>query len=782
MRLSFLLLSSMLTTTVLAQSITITPKPFATQPGSGSFQLDATTSLVTVGNDATLSKTAAIMAERLRVVTGLPLLIKPGKGTEQNAIMLRTAKGKEQTLDGAYQLQIAPQRITIESSTSAGIFYGLQSLTQLISATRAGTPSSLQSTIHNQQSPISLVSAKILDSPRFGWRGMHLDVSRHFFPKEFVKTYIDMLAMHKMNVFHWHLVDDHGWRIEIKKYPKLTEVGAWRVDREHLDWNVRTEQQPGEAATYGGFYTQEEIREIVQYAADRHITVVPEIEMPAHVRSVLAAYPQFSCSGKPLTVPTGTYWPCIDIYCAGNDSVFAFLEDVLEEVMALFPGTYIHVGGDEADKTAWKACPKCQERMKQEGLQNEHELQSYFIKRMERFIVSRDRRLIGWDEILEGGLAPEATVMSWRGIVGGVEAARQGHDVVMTPTDFCYFDYYQGTPAFEPRAIGGYVPLKKVYSYEPIPDSLTAEEAKHVLGAQANLWSEFIPTPAHAQYMALPRMAAIAEVAWSPKESKDWNDFSRRVEPLMSLYERFGYNYANSAYLVNISLAIDSLARTAKFVLETEIAAVDIRYTLDGTDPTAMSPVYAAPIEVTSSATLRAGSFRGTERLSAIAEQKVSFHLASFLPVRHQNRFQRYVAGGDFALTDGMRGTTSYSDGRWQGFQGVDVVATIDLGEVRELERLSTAFLQNSASWIFLPASVEFRTSIDGQQFNAVETFTNAPPGMDVTPGIKEYSSSLNTMRARYVQLYAKTMGACPDWHPGKGQPCWVFVDEFVVE
>jgi len=364
---------------------------------------------------------------------------------------------------------------------------------------------------------------------RFAWRGMHLDVSRHFFPKEFIKTYIDLIAMHKMNVFHWHLTDDNGWRIEIKKYPKLTSVSAWRVDREDQTWREVTPPKPGEKATYGGFYTQEDIREIVKYASERQVMILPEIEMPGHTSEVFAAYPSLSCSGKKMYVRPGSYWPNEDIFCAGNDSVFVFLEDVLDEVMELFPGPYIHIGGDEADKTNWKKCPKCRQRMKDEHLNNEDELQSWFIKRMENYLVAHGKKLIGWDEILEGGLAPEATVMSWRGIAGGVASARQGHDAVMSPGTHCYFDHYQADPEFEPEAIGGFTTLKKVYSYEPVPEELTPDEARHILGAQGNVWTEFIPAPEHAEYMAVPRMTALAEVVWSPDSKRNWEDFRERL-------------------------------------------------------------------------------------------------------------------------------------------------------------------------------------------------------------------------------------------------------------
>ncbi|MRR38363.1 beta-N-acetylhexosaminidase, partial [bacterium] len=363
-------------------------------------------------------------------------------------------------------------------------------------------------------------AVRIEDHPRYPWRGMMLDVARHFFPKEFVKEFIDYLALHKMNTFHWHLTDDQGWRLESKRYPTLTTVSAWRADREDLHWNARPQQRPGEIATYGGFYTQADVKEVVEYAAERFITVVPEIEMPAHAMAVLAAFPELSCTGGPFTVPTGSVWPITDIYCAGNDSTFRFLENLLDEVITLFPATYIHVGGDEANKKEWKRCAKCQARIASEKLKNEEELQSYFIRRIERHLSGRGKRLIGWDEILEGGLPPGATVMSWRGVDGGIEAARSGHDVVMSPTSHCYIDYYQGDWRLEPIAIGGFVPLTTVYAYEPTPEALTPAEAKHVLGAQGNLWTEFVGTPEKAQYMAFPRIAAMAEVTWSAKDRR----------------------------------------------------------------------------------------------------------------------------------------------------------------------------------------------------------------------------------------------------------------------
>jgi hexosaminidase len=367
---------------------------------------------------------------------------------------------------------------------------------------------------------------------------MHLDVSRHFFPVEFVKKFIDGLASYKMNRSHWHLTEDQGWRIEIKKYPRLTEIGAWRKEtmvEKNFDPYV------GDGIPYGGFYTQDEVREIVAYAAERHVTVVPEIEMPGHSTAALAAYPELACTEGPFEV--STIWGVKDdIYCP-SEKTFAFLEDVLTETMELFPSEYIHIGGDEVPKRRWEESELAQEVMRREGLADEHELQSYFIRRIEAFLLSHGRRLIGWDEILEGGLAPEATVMSWRGMEGGIEAARQGHDVIMTPTDHAYFDYYQGPAEEEPLAIGGYLPLEKVYELEPVPEELTEEEGKHILGAQGNVWTEYIKTADHAEYMTFPRLLAMAEVGWTPAERKDWDDFNRRVGSHVERLDARGFNF-----------------------------------------------------------------------------------------------------------------------------------------------------------------------------------------------------------------------------------------------
>ena len=508
--------------------------------GTSSFHIGNGTTLVVQNSDQ--ESIATLFSNLFEKSAGWKPQIVKGGTDGSNQISF---KSDESLSDEGYTLDVSTTRIEIKAAKPAGFFYATQTLRELL-------PAELESSVNQDKTEWLVPVISISDSPAFKWRGYMLDVSRHFFPKEEVIQMIDYLALHKINTLHLHLLDDQGWRIEIKKYPKLTEVGAWRVDREDKLWNSRPKQAAGEKATYGGFYTQADIKEIVAYAQFRYINVVPEIEMPAHVTAALAAYPQYSCTGGPFTVLPGGVWPVTDIYCAGNDSTFLFLQDVLSEVIDLFPSKYIHIGGDEATKTEWDKCPKCKKRIKAEGLKNSGELQSYFIKRIEKFINSKERILLGWDEILEGGLPPKATVMSWRGIQGGIDASKQGHDVVMSPVNPCYFDFYQGPKEEEPLAIGGFNPLQKVYEYNPVPKEIDAEAAKHILGAQANLWTEYVPNIKHAQYMTFPRIAAMAEALWSPKEVKNWDDFYRRIQTFTKRYDQMGINYAKSAFKADV--------------------------------------------------------------------------------------------------------------------------------------------------------------------------------------------------------------------------------------
>lgn len=564
--------------------ICIIPKPLLLERQGGTFLLRESTSVAVKGDSKEVQRIAEQLAVHLRAATGLPVSVISfsSNRTAENNIVLALADDDKLGNEG-YRLNVTARGVSIEGRRPAGIFYGVQTLYQLL-------PVEIESNRVITGIEWSTPCVRIEDRPRFSWRGMHLDVGRHFFSKDSVKRYLDLMASYKMNTFHWHLTEDQGWRIEIKKYPRLTTVGAWR--RESM----------GDGTPHGGFYTQDDVREIVNYARERFITVVPEIEMPGHSLAALAAYPELSCSGGPFKV--GTEWGVMnDVFCAGNEKTFQFLEDVIDEVAGLFPGPFFHIGGDECPKLRWSNCKRCQERMAANGLKNEQELQSYFVKRVEKMLEARGKRLVGWDEILEGGIAPNATVMSWRGIDGGIEAAKSGHDVVMTPTDYCYFDYYQAL-AGEPKAIGGFLPTDTVYSYEPIPPDLTPDEAKHVLGAQGNVWSEWIPHFRQVEYIATTRLIALSEVVWTQKTQRDLADFLKRMTPH---YRRLAIRDIN--FRVPAPLGIGGrniVLRDTLVTLMSPVPDAKIFYTLDGSTPVASSQLYSNPIPIKGDQTLKA--------------------------------------------------------------------------------------------------------------------------------------------------------------------------------
>ncbi len=506
----------------------IIPQPQKISLGDSFFEFNETTVIVFNNQDG-LKQQCEYFSELIKTNLGFKIKVQPvAEVISNNKIILGIDEGLTNLGKEGYSLLIDEKKIFISAMSAKGNFYGLQSLFQLILTNADGL----------------LPTMEITDNPRFKYRGMHLDVGRHMFPVEFIKKYIDLLAFYKFNTFHWHLTEDQGWRIEIKKYPKLTEVGAWR--KETLIGHGGKKPFEYDGKPYGGFYTQNEVREIVAYASKRQITIIPEIEMPGHSLAALASYPELACTSGPFEV--ATRWGVFkDIYCT-KDETFEFLENVLLEVMELFPSKYIHIGGDEAPKTRWKECSTCQETIEREGLKDEHQLQSYFIQRIEKFLNSHGRQIIGWDEILEGGLAPNATVMSWRGTEGGIDAARQNHNAIMTPGSHCYFDHYQSKVKTEPLAIGGFISLEKVYSYEPVPDTLNSEESKHILGAQANVWTEYMHTSDYVEYMVLPRMAALSEVNWTNPDNKNWELFKSKIQKHFIIYDSLGYNYCNHPF------------------------------------------------------------------------------------------------------------------------------------------------------------------------------------------------------------------------------------------
>ena len=511
--------------------VVIIPQPLSIEVGDSEFKLYKNTVIAYEENDE-LEQQAIYFADLIFNTFGLKLKTSTlSKVKSSNMIVLKLNQVPDDLGQEGYKLSIEENKVVISSNSPQGTFYGLQSLYQVFLSSKL--------TIDHDKMQVLIPSLNISDQPRFPYRGMHLDVCRHMFPVEFIKKYIDLLAFYKFNTFHWHLTEDQGWRIEIKKYPKLTEVGSLRM--ETLIGHGGSKPFNYDGKPYGGYYTQDEVRDIVAYAGKRQITIIPEIEMPGHSLAALASYPKLGCTGGPYEV--ATRWGVFeDIYCT-KEETFEFLENVLLEVMELFPSTYIHIGGDEAPKARWKECNTCQSVIEKEGLKDEHELQSYFIQRMEKFLNSHGRSIIGWDEILEGGLAPNATVMSWRGTEGGIAAAKDGHDAIMTPGSHCYFDHYQAGPEGEPLAIGGFTTLEKVYSYEPIPEILNEEEASHILGAQGNVWTEYMETPDYVEYMILPRMAALSEVNWS--KEKDWSLFKKKINNHFKYYTKLGYNYCD---------------------------------------------------------------------------------------------------------------------------------------------------------------------------------------------------------------------------------------------
>ncbi|HUI54733.1 MAG TPA: family 20 glycosylhydrolase [Bryobacteraceae bacterium] len=584
-----------------AATLNVIPQPVSAQLHAGFFRLQSGVPIV-VSRTPEAHQVAAYLANAVAAPTGFRLsIIESSKPSSRRSGIILELTSQPSDHPEGYQLSVTPRAVRVEASTAAGLFYGVQTLLQLL-------PPDIEGHARRTVS-WTVPCVQITDYPRFAWRGLMLDVSRHFFDKEFVKQYIDRMARFKLNIFHWHLVDDNGWRVEIKALPLLTSVGAWRVPR-LARWGEREPPREGEAATEGGFYTQDDIREVVAYAKERFVTVIPEIEMPGHSLAALASYPELSCTGGPFHVNPGSnfYGKEDNAFCAGNEQTFAFIDKVFTEVAAMFPSEYVHIGGDECFKGFWKTCEKCQRRMAEEHLKNEDELQSYFVRRAEKILESKGKRLIGWDEILEGGLAPNATVMSWRGMDGGIAAAKMNHQVVMSPTNFVYLDYYQGDPALEPSTFGR-LRLSTVYRFEPVPEGV---EPKFILGGQGNLWTESVPNPRHAEYMTWPRAFALSEVLWSPKAGRNWDDFFRRTEAQFARLDAAQVNYARSVYDVAIAPVRDSAGKLA-LQMTTELTGCDIYYTFDGTFPDPFLSKYAGePVTVPGDAYMvKAVAYRG---------------------------------------------------------------------------------------------------------------------------------------------------------------------------
>lgn len=741
----------------------VIPLPANLTPAEGSFTIKPSTRILAGGEAGDAKELITFIRDFLSESLGEKL--KTGKisgngGANEIHILI----DKNSAIPGeGYELRVTPDQVVLRASTPAGAFWGFQTLRQLspASAEDAG----------NKALQVPCVDIK--DAPRFSYRGLHLDVGRHMFPVGFIKKYIDLMSLYKLNKFHWHLTEDQGWRVEIKKYPELQKISAFRD--ETLTGHYNDQPQRFDGKRYGGYYTQKEVKEVVEYARLHHVTVIPEIEMPGHSLAVLTAYPELGCTGGPYK--TGTKWGVFDdIYCAGNEDTFKFLEDVLTEVMELFPGKYIHIGGDEAPKSKWEKCPKCQARIKAEGLKDEHGLQSYFIHRIEKFLNDHGRQIIGWDEILEGGLAPNATVMSWRGTEGGIEAARQGHDVIMTPNAHLYLDHYQSKSPGEPIAIGGYTPVKEVYDYEPVPEELNAEEAKHILGAQGNVWTEYIPTSDQVEYMVYPRAAALAEIVWSSPEKRDYNDFLDRLEPNLERLSALDVNYAEHAF--DVQAKTEAGPEGIRVTLWSEDETSDIHYTLDGSAPSASSEAYSQPLLIQSDAVLKTVRFRDGKALGNVLEQAYLAHKAVGKSIELKDApSDNYNPGGAQALADGLPGSGRTAD-NWLGWSGKDMEAVIDLGEPQMVNSVSVNFGNATGQWIYAPRAVEVLFSYDGYSFTPFyEKSDISSPDKTVTIKVPVGEENI-----RYIKVIARNAGKIPAGEQGAGHEAWLFADEIIVE
>jgi len=742
------------------------PQNISKTEGEG-FALNENTLIVYTQNDEIQKQTAEFLSEYLKFNTGLSIAVTDRNADENVIILKADYKGPKTE---SYQLTVDKNRIIINGSDNAGTFYGVQTLRKSIPA-------------DSENSEIVFPAVDIKDFPRFDYRGMMLDVGRHLFPVEFIKKYIDLLALHNINRFHWSLTQDQGWRIEIKKYPELTQTGAQRkgtvIGRNSGEYDGKP---------YGGFYTQEEVKDIVAYAQKRFITIIPEVNHPGHMLAALATYPHLGCTGGPYEVEQR--WGVFDdVLCAGNEEIYTFLENVYSEIIELFPSEYIHVGGDESPKVRWQVCPKCQAKIKKLGLKSdahhtkEERLQSYVISRTEKFLNSKGRQIIGWDEILEGGLAPNATVMSWRGTQGGIEAAKQNHDVVMVPNNYLYFDYYQTRDVKnEPLGIGGYVPIENVYNYEPVPSELSEEQKKHIIGLQANLWTEYINNSDHVEYMVLPRMAALAEVQWTSPEKKDYDAFLPRLTKFMQLYGKLGYNYATHIYDIKDQIDADTDKGAIILTLSTFDDA-PIYYTTDGTEPTSDSKPYTKPIEITSTTEIKAVAIRETGK-SRVYANAFNFNKATLKNVQltHQPN-KSYPGKGAITLVNGKRGSDSFGDGEWLGYSATDFEAVIDLNEKTDLSKITMGTYVEAPSWIFGVTEYIVSLSDDGNSYKKVY-HDNYPVITEEQAEAKiiDHVAEFDTDQARFIKINAKRTNPIPAWHAGKGNPGYIFIDEIIVD
>lgn len=744
----------------------IIPKPLdVNSKGDASFLLKDGVAVIYPENNRKMQDNAEFLVDYVERQTGVKLTSHAGMPVD-GAICLTLDLSDDNA--EAYKLIVNDKRVCISGASEAGVFYGIQTL-------RKSLPVA-------QDINVNLSAVEIYDKPRFAYRGAMLDVARHFYTVDEVKTFIDMLALHNINRFHWHLTDDQGWRIEIKKYPKLMSVASERKETVVGRWYSGIY----DGKPYGGYYTQDELRDVIDYAAKRHITIIPEVDLPGHMQAALTAYPELGCTGGPYEVRT-IWGVSQDVLCVGNDFTLQFVKDVLSEVADIFPSEYIHIGGDECPKVRWEKCPKCQERIKSLGLKSdakhtkEQRLQSYMIQEAAKYLKEKGKRIIGWTEILEGGLVPDATLMSWIGESGGIEAAHQHHDVIMTPNTYLYFDYYQSKKVEdEPLAIGGYLPIEKTYNYEPMPKELTEEEQQYIKGVQANLWTEYIPVFSQVQYMVLPRLGAAAEVQWTDPSKKDYKDFLRRVPHLVAVYDCYGWNYATHVYDVNVDMKADTVNHVLNVQLST-MADDPIYYTLDGQDPTEKSLKYTKPFTIDQSVVLKTMAVH-PDRTSKISVDTIRLNKATLKPVvLLQPNESRFSPDGPVVLVDGRNGNHSFDTGAWLAVAGNDLEAVINMQAETILSSASVHVYVRKDAWLFDARGFSVSVSSDNKNYKEVASQEYKQMQESDSDGIIEHELSFDPCKATYVKIKVISEKSMPDWHWDAGKAPFLLVDEIIL-
>lgn len=744
--------------------VSIIPKPVEQVIGQGYFEIDIDTKIA-VENEEQRSIVNQFL-QQFEIASGWRPIVEI---SDHGDILFQTSDSIEKE---GYSLDVTSSGVNIEASTGAGFFYAIESFKQLFPVEFY-----LKNTQSNSRWGIPVVNIK--DKPSFGWRGYMLDVSRHFFDKNQVKEVIDFMAASKLNRFHWHLADDQGWRVEIKSYPKLTEIGAWRVDHNIIDetlsnWWERPSQKPNEKPTYGGFYTHEDIKEIITYAKERYIEVIPEIDMPGHAQATIAAYPEIGCVNAAPYVATGGVWTN-NTYNPGKEETFAFADKMLNELMDLFPFEYIHIGGDECSKEQWKIDPDAQKRIKEEGLKNEFELQSYFIKRIEKIINKRGRIMIGWDEILEGGLAPNATVMSWRGEAGGIKSAKEGHDVIMTPSEYCYIDLKQGHDDLEPNLGYSQLLLSKSYSYKVIPDNLSAEEGKHILGIQANMWTESISDWGKLTYMTFPRLYAIAESGWTEPNTKNWDDFTNRILNQFKRLDAQNVRYAKSAFSPWIDH--EGNGESIEISMKTEVNGLDIYYTLDGLEPTPESILYQKPFTINKSIQLMAKSFKNKLAVGNVSTMEFPVHKGAGAKAFIYSDKEKGLP----KLTDLSYGKMSMSDKNWQTIDGTSAIGLI-FDTKTKITGLEFRTLRDTNSGVFPPELIEVYGSLDGMKFFELGSLDQKKISQINGTNKIESNLTFKETEVKELKIILNPINPIPGELRSSGKASTIRIDEIIVK